>query len=161
MDKYPHISLLYKGQEGDQILRSFQKYLKRVLPINILPRFVYTGKKLGSHFSIKDRVPMEHKTDLIYAFKDNLHADGNFNYIGETNVRYETRVKEHCSTDTCSSVFKYKENLEIDISLSNFSILDTGYSNRLDRRIAEALFIREHKPALNGQQLSVKLQLFN
>ena len=47
------------------------------------------------------------------------------------------------------------------MSKDDFEILDRGYSNTLNRKLAEALFIKELKPKLNEQVKSYKLNLFN
>ena len=50
--------------------------------------------------------------------------------------------------------------LTSDLCPSNFTILANGYHNWLDRRLCEALFVRDHKPFLNKQKNSHKLELF-
>ena len=154
----PFICLQYRGKEGETILANFKRELRNILPDNIKPRFTYKGKKIGSFFRVKDPVPLEHQTDLVYAFKE-----GNVTrYVGQTNVRFGTRVDQHSNTDKLSSVYKYKQDKGIDIGPDNFEILDKGYSRTLNRRIAEAMFIKEHKePELNKQKKTAKLLLFD
>ena len=60
-----------------------------------------------------------------------------------------------------SSIFKYGQENGIDINFEDFQIVEKGYPKYLDRRIAEALYIKDFKPTLNGQKQSYKLQLFN
>ena len=125
---------------------------------NVKPRFTYKGNKLGSLFRLKDPVPIEHQSNLVYNFKQG----GKPLYVGQTNVRYESRVDQHCTTDKQSSVFKFKEDRQIDISAEDFEIIDKGYSRTWDRRLAEALYVKEFKePELNRQKRSAKLLLFN
>ena len=101
---------------------------------------------------------VQHQTNLIYAFKE----DNITRYVGQTNVRFGTRVDQHSNTDKLSSVYKYKQERGIDIGPDNFEILDKGYSRTLNRRIAEAMFIKEHKePELNKQKKTAKLLLFD
>ena len=38
------------------------------------------------------------------------------------------------------------KSFNVTISDSNFNILEKGYSKTVDRKIAEALYIKEHKP---------------
>ena len=40
--------------------------LVNVLPQGHITKIVYSGKKLGSYFNIKDETKMRHKNDLIY-----------------------------------------------------------------------------------------------
>ena len=153
----PFICLPYKGKAGDKIISQFRDAVRKALPNNAKPRFAYKGKKLGSYFRLKDKIPLEHQTDLVYAFR----PENSTEYVGETNVRFGTRTHEHCNTDKNSSVYKYKQENQLDISQDDFVILDKGYSKKLNRKLAEALYIKELKPVLNEQVKSYKLVLFN
>ena len=51
--------------------------------------------------------------------------------------------------------------LDLEVSQSDFEILDRGYTKRLDRKLAEALHIKNLSPSLNNQKDSYKLLLFN
>ena len=153
----PYICLPFKGQQGDEVVRKFKSYLKETLPTNVKPRIIYKGKKIGSFFRIKDKIPLEHESDLIYAFKETEEID----YVGETKVRYGSRTHEHSSTDKESAIFKHVSEKNIDISDDNFQILERGYSRTLDRKLAEALYIKELDPVLNRQKKSLNLLLFN
>ena len=154
----PFICLQYNGKEGEAILSKLKNLLKNILPKNIKPRFTFKGKKVGSFFQIKDPVPLEHQTNLVYGFKH----EGVRKYVGQTNVRFGSRVDQHCNTDKQSSVFKYKDTQGIDISAENFEIIEKGYSRLVDRRLAEALYVKEYKePELNRQKKSAKLLLFD
>ena len=153
----PLICLPFKGKEGDKIIGQFRNSLAKVLPPGIKPRFVYKGKKIGSFFRIKDPVPIEHESDLIYAFR----KEEELKYIGETKVRNGTRQHEHSRTDKKSAIFKYKEEKGLDIYPADFEILEKGYPNTVKRKLAEALYIKELKPPLNEQVKSAKLCLFN
>ena len=149
----PFIILPYKGKDGERVLSSFRDALKDALPENIVPRFAYKGRKIGSLFRLKDKIPVEHQSDCIYEYKDL--------YVGETGVRYGERTHEHCETDKKSAVFKYCRRNRIKATKEDFLILDSGYPNKLSRKLAEALYIKELKPVLNQQVKSYKLCLFN
>ena len=82
-------------------------------------------------------------------------------YIGETNVRFGRRTYEHGHWDKSSSVYKFGREKGIDINFEDFKIIERGYPKYLDRRIAEALYVKDVNPILNGQKQSYKLQLFN
>ena len=152
--------LPYKGLEGDNIIRAFKSYLGRVLPRNVRPRILYKGKKIGSFFSLKDRVNKEHLSELIYGFYESPHS-GNVSYVGETNVRFGSRSNEHLNTDKNSAIFKFIRQNNLAASQNNFRILESGFHNTVDRKLCEALYIKEHTPALNEQVRSFKLFLFN
>ena len=153
----PFICLPYKGKEGDLIISKFRDALSKAVPQNVKPQFAYKGKKLGSHFRLKDRVPLEHQSDCVYSFKKNRATK----YVGETKVRIETRTYQHGHTDKKSSVYKFKEETGVPISLEDFQVLEKGYPKTLDRKLAEALYIKELNPVLNQQVKSFKLCLFN
>ena len=153
----PYICLPYKGGKGEGIVKNFRNVLKRALPSNVKPRIIYKGTKLGSCFRIKDKVPVQHETNLVYKFKQGDESD----YIGETKVRFETRAYEHCHTDKDSAVYKHKKAANTNITESDFRILDRGYSKTVDRKLAEALYVKELDPILNRQKKTYTLHLFN
>ena len=150
----PFISLPYKGKEGDKIVSQFRSALVKALPSHIKPQFTYKGKKMGSYFRLKDKVASEHQSGLVYAFKRDK-------YVGETKVRYGDQIDQHCHTDKKSAVYKFKVENQIQVSKDAFEILDMGYFNTLNRKLAEALFIKELRPGLNEQVKSYRLNLFN
>ena len=151
------MSLPYKGPVGEAILNKLRKQLINLLPKEIKPRFSYTGKKLGSYFCIKDAIKKEHLTNLVYAF---FHNPKSIEYVGETNVRFETRTHEHCFTDKRSAIFKNASYNKITLNQNNFRVLEAGFNKTVDRKIAEALYIKEHKPPLNEQIKNFNLKLF-
>ena len=157
----PYICLPYKGLPGEEVVKKFKNVLKKSLPNNVKPRIIFKGKKLGSCFRIKDKVPLEHESNLIYAFKPAYNAEQVTDYIGETNVRFGTRSYEHCYTDKQSSVFKYKAQNNLEVSKNDFEILDKGFNKTVDRKLAEALYVKELDPILNRQKKSFNLLLFN
>lgn len=157
----PYICLPYKGFQGEQIVKKFRDVLTKALPTNVKPRIIFKGAKLGSCFRIKDKVPLEHETNLVYAFKTTQDSEQITEYVGETNVRFGTRSYEHCNTDKASSVYKHKEENNLEICESNFEIIDKGYSKTVDRKLAEALYVKELDPILNRQKKSFNLLLFN
>ena len=153
----PFICLPYKGKEGDKLISQFRDAVAKALPNSVKPQFAYKGKKIGSYFRLKDQVPMEHQSNCVYAFK----SEETTKYVGETNVRFGARSHEHCFTDKKSSVYKYKQENQVEISEEDFEIIDRGYPKKRNRKLAEALYIKELKPILNEQVKSYKLILFN
>ena len=159
---HPHISLPFRGQQGNNIIKNLRKKLDKCLPQKIKPRFTYTGKKIGSFFPIKDKIKQEHLSNITYGYTRNKEIRGCKikDYIGETNVRFETRTQEHKSQKQ-SSIYKHAAQNDYNITEDDFEILDMGYKHDIDRKIGEALFIKEFRPKLNEQNISLKLQLFN
>ena len=157
----PYFCMPYKGKQGEILMNKFKGFINRTVPPGVKPRFTYKGKKLGSFFRVKDKVKEDHQSNLIYGYSTENNEPFKPDYIGETRVRYETRVHEHTVSDKQSSIFKYNKNLKAQGNKDNFVILETGYNKNFDRKIAEALYIKQYKPFLNEQLDSYKLKLFN
>ena len=104
---------------------------------------------------------MEHETNLIYAFKPTYDSEKVTEYVGETKVRFGTRTYEHLNTDKASSVYKHKVDNNLSVSDSDFEVIDKGFPKSLDRKLAEALYVKELDPILNRQKKSFNLLLFN
>ena len=159
----PYICLPYNGKEGHKLIITFKNYLKNTLPNNIKPLFTYKGTRLGSFFRVKDNIKWEHESNLVYhyacKFSDNNNCNDSSEYIGETNVRLGTRSKEHLNKN--SAIYDHLISHNHNANQSNFKILARGYNKHKDRKIAEAMFIKEIKPNLNRQIKSHMLQLFN
>ena len=81
--------------------------------------------------------------------------------MGETNVRFGTRIYEHRVTDKNSAIYRNSNCNNYEVTGNDFRILEGNYSDTTSRKIAEALYIKENKPILNAQVRSYKLQLFN
>ena len=157
----PYICLPYKGTDGEKIIKKFKINLRNLLPNEVKPRFLYKGTKLGSFFSLKDKVESIHRSKLVYGYIPQDESNLKDGYIGETKVRFGRRTEEHAKWDKASSIYKNSQNKNIDVSHEDFQILERGFSNNFDRKIAEALYIKKYKPVLNEQQVSYKLKLFN
>ena len=156
------MKLPYAGEKGCSIIKSLKKHLKKTLPANIEADIIYTGTKLSSQLNnIKDPTPFEEQHDRIYhsvCNNDNRKDD----YTGEIALRLKERVKDHNGSDKSSYLIKHSIELGHNhVCHANFKILDKSYNNTFKRNVAEALLIKKHKPSLNVQEKSVKLELFN
>ena len=121
-------------------------------------QIVYTGTQISSFFRVKDKVPLEHESDLVYRF---VHEEET-RYVGETNVRHGERNDQHLDTDKNSAVFKFlRRNEDIVADNENFEILETGLKNKITRKLAESMYIKEYNPDLNQRVSSFKLMLLN
>jgi len=125
---HPHIILPYNGFKGENLIKGFKKTLESSLPVNVIPRFVYKGKKLGSFFPIKDKVDDKYRSNLIYGYHIPGRETEAYHYIGMTKVRHETRIYEHINTDKCSAIYQHKEEHNYSPDPSNFDILAQGYN---------------------------------
>lgn len=157
---YEHMCLPYFGEVGESILNKFKKEVKALLPKEIKSRIIFKGKKLGTFFNNKDKVKKEHLSNMVYGFKSKTN-NRKIDYVGETNVRFEQRTGGHSGSDKNSAVYKHSSVNNYNVTLDDFKVMEGGYGNATDRKIAEALYIRELKPILNEQVKSHKLQLFN
>ena len=157
----PYICLPYKGTRGEVIVKKFKDVLKKALPTKVKPRIIFKGTKLGSCFRIKDKVPLEHESGLVYGFKPSYNAKPRTDYVGETKVRWGNRTYEHCTTDKESSIYKHKVANNLNVTVDDFEILDKGFDKTVDRKLAEALYVKELDPILNRQKKSFTLHLFN
>ena len=156
------MQLPYAGVKGCSIIKSFKKHLKRTLPANIEADIIYTGTKLSSQLNnIKDPTLFEEQHDLIYhsvCKNDNCNDD----YIGEIARGLKERVKDHNGRDKSSHLVKHSIESGYDpVCHGNFRMFGKGYSSTFKKKVAEALIIQKHKPSLNVQEKSVKLELFN
>ena len=132
------ITLPYKRQQGEKVLKSFKTTLRRSLPNNIETKVVYTRTKLGSNFQIKDRTKFDHKHDLVYYVK---YPEFQEDYIGEIGRRLHERICDHSGKDSKSQMLKHSlENNHGQSSFEGFCILRNGYTNsKIKRKISEAL----------------------
>ena len=75
-------------------------------------------------------------------------------------VRHGQRNHEHLFTDKNSAVYKFLRRTEgIVANNENFEILETGLKNKITRKLAESLYIKEYNPDLNVRARSYKLIL--
>ena len=152
-DDKKHLLISYQGGKGEQVNKSVRKTKKRLLPSNIKVQVSFTGNKLSSCFSIKDKTKFGTCPETMC----------NDNYIGEAKRRIFERVKDHNGGDFISHLLKHAfENNNQHVSEKDLKIVGNGFrGNSMKMKVAETLLIREIKPALNIQDQSVLLQSFN
>ena len=152
----PFIVVPYAGERGEKIM----KKLRNQLPEKVKPRIVYNGTKLSSFFQLKDKVPEEYCSNVVYYY--NSQSEENTDYTGETKCRIGKRHKDHQGADPKSAiVINFRKKGLPPPKSEEFTLLARNYSNRLKKRIAESLLIKEKNPTLNVQQDCYKLTLFN
>ena len=117
-----------------------KKNISKLLPDNAKLEITFTGKKLNSCFSIKDKTTFEHQGDLVY-YVNCTNPSCHENYLGECGRRIIERVKNHSGRITD---MKSLENT------ANFKIFDMNFSNnKRKRNIVESLWIKDLSPTLN------------
>ena len=57
--------MTYQEDKGSNLLKSMKSYVSKLLPERTKLEINFTGKKLNSCFSIKDKTSFEHQHDLI------------------------------------------------------------------------------------------------
>ena len=129
----------------------FAKRLKRLLQTeddNI--RVVFKTTKVLESFQLKDPVPKEMTSRVVYEFR--CRGDPDITYVGFTNRTLKERVKEHVSGTT--SVSDHISHCTVcnneGITIEDFKILKRC-RNKWDTSIHEALLITEKNPTLNRQ----------
>ena len=139
-----------------------KRYVNKLLPEHTKLEITFTGKKLNSCFSIKDKTKFEHQQDLVY-YEKCTEPSCRDNYVGETGRRIIERIKDHSGRDHASHMVKHNiETSHTDVNTANLKINDMNFSNnKRKRKIAESLWIKDLKPTLNVHEKSIPLKLFN
>ena len=134
--------------------------LKKKIPEKIRPKMVYKGTKVSNFFSAKDKVDVLHCSNIVYYYKGTGGAERD-DYTGETKCRLGKCIQQYQGDDKESAIFQDFKKKNVDPPApSDFTILGKNYSNRLKRRIAESLFIKETDLQLNIQKDAYQLRLF-
>jgi hypothetical protein len=130
------------------------------LDIKFSQRNIFT---IGSFFKIKDRIPGECISNVIYKFSC---RGCNATYLGSTRQKSKVRFHQHLGTShrtnrplqtlMYSLPRLHSEKYNHPISLSDFSILDTSTESHT-LQILENIYIKQTKPTLNIQTESNKL----
>ena len=159
-DKLHSLILPYAGPKGKNIIKSMNNNIQRILPNNVKTRITYTGRKLGTKFQIKDLTKNQHEHDLIYYSKcpeTNCDKD----YLSETGRRIIERAADHCGKDKQSHLLKHAliSNHPV-VDVKDLTSINKNYhGNKYNRKISEALYIKQYRPLLNAQEHSVQLKL--
>ena len=161
-EKIHRLMLPYQGDKGSNLLKSMKRYVSKLLPEHTKLEITFTGKKLNSCFSIKDKTKFEHQHDLVYYVKC-TEPSCRDNYVGETGRRIIERIKDHSSRDHASHMVKHNiETSHTDVNTANFKIIDIDFNNnKRKQKIRELLWIKDLRPTLNVQEKSIPLKLFN
>ena len=104
--KIHHLVLPYQGDKGSNLLKSMKRYVSKLLPEHTKSEITFTGKKLNSCFSIKDKTSFEHQHDLIY-YINCTKPSCRGNCVGETGRRIIERIKDHSGRDHTSHMVKH------------------------------------------------------
>ena len=105
-DKKRLLMVPYQEGKEKQVIKLVRKTMKRLLPSKIRVQVCFTGNKLSSRFSIKDKTKSEHGHDVIY-LETCPERTSNDYYIGEAKWRIFERVKDHNGRDFKSHILKH------------------------------------------------------
>ena len=121
-------------------------------------RLAFTTFKLRNLSSVKDSVPRELRSRVIYKF---TCASCNACYIGETGRRFFTRVRENLSSDKSSHIFKHLLSSDLcrqSCSADCFEILDSA-PTKFQLKLKEAMQLNWEKPNRDQQVHHINLTL--
>ena len=158
------LSLPYAGMNGEKLVTKLKKYVLNTVNKNqkkISLNAIYRAKRLGTSFSVKDKIALKHQHNLVY-HGECPNKKCSSNYTGETKCRFEKRTGHHSGKDKKSHIFQHSlatKHKRFDIH--SFKIIGRGYRSNFARKISEALHIKSLKPDLNVQKESYRLALFN
>ena len=108
---------------------------------NINIKLVFNSFKIGSLFSVKDPIPSDLRSRVVYKFSC---AGCTASYVGETVRHLATRVNEHLISDRASHIFKHLERNETCLRLCSkkcFQVLDSA-ATEFSLKIKEAIHIK-------------------
>jgi len=153
------LTLPYVGRKGETLIRSLCRTLRNIKD-DTNTQVIYKGQKPGSKFQIKDGTPKEHAHNVVYKLEcPEPNCDAT--YIGETARRLATRVTEHGKYNNNSQMARHAtQNHHQRVGMANVTILSSNKQHFMSRKIVEALHIKNLKPSLNIQEMSVPLTLF-
>ena len=115
--------------------------------IHMYHKLVNTLRSMVVH--PKDKIPKENKCGTIYNITcdiDSSHTD-----IGETKRKLSQRFKEHTNLDKPRGVGDHCQATGHSVSMKNTEIL-TRESNWHNRKVKEAIYIKQRAPSMNRDQ---------
>ena len=156
------LSVPYLGKISTAFGKKLQNVLRSSSDQQI--RVVYKTTKVQDAFTLKDPVPKEIASKVVYKFT--CRGDPGTNYIGFTNRTLRERVKEHVSGTTAISdhISICAKCNDEGVGMDDFIILKRCRFKR-ESSIFEALAIKEQNPNLNKNLVkpgkTFALQMFN
>lgn len=154
------------GPLNSEFRRKISKLLKSVyLHTNFRISFI-NNKSISSFFSLKDKLPRELASGVVYQFTCPRCSCGT--YIGSTVRSLRVRFCSHMGiSHRTDKLLKTKEPSAIrshaiackaDITLEDFSIIDR-HNNETSLRILESIHIKKRRPTLNNDSSAYPLQI--
>lgn len=137
----------YFGKISEVFGRKMKKLIKNP---NHDIRVVYQTTKVIDAFHIKDRIPMELQSRVVYQFT--CRGDPDVHYIGHTNRNFRERFLEHLRGGSAISdhIAACQECNNKGVTMNEFKIFKTC-RHKYDTPKFESLYIKENDPVLNRQ----------
>ena len=83
----------------------------------------YSGNRLSTQFSVKDKTKKEHSHNLVYEVKC-PNQNCNSSYVGEIERRFIERIKDIHDKDQSSHVHKHSVNNKYEeVTIEDFKTL--------------------------------------
>ena len=174
----------YMGAEGEKLVNSLKRKLRKNVSRKLSIRIIYTTTKLSDFCSVKDKIPEEQKNDVIY----NIKCPGcGQEYIGKTDCCFGVRMHEHGNKpdqpmfqhlSQCddfkhitelyalpdlhdSNEVKIDKRSHISEAVRNNSKVVKSSRDWLELCFLESFMIKKHHSAINkGIKAAKELQLF-
>ena len=165
------ICLPFLGKESLRIRGNLLKLAKTYFPSSCKLQIIFSSNnRLSTHFSFKDKIPLNCRSFILYKF---LCNKCNLVYYGKTFRHFKVRVFEHLGTslrtgkpftynpknNNNTAVLNHLHKCKCNASISDFKIIGSA-SNDYHLRIKESLIIQRDDPFLNKNVQSIPLALF-
>ena len=97
-----YFKLPYIGKKSVITQTKIKELVSKYCKPDVKTRIIFTTKRIGSYFGLKDTIGKEMSSNVVYKF---VCASCNACYIGETTKRYVDRAGEHLHTDKASAIY--------------------------------------------------------
>ena len=162
-----YIRFPYISKYMNEILnREIRKIMLNHLPQIDLRLAIYNNYKIRSFFKIKDKLPNDLCSSIVYLFSCSKCS---LEYIGSTTRNLTVRVDEHrgiSSRTSCplvrplnSSIREHCNSCSSNFNINNFKIINKATYNE-ELRIMESILIKLRKPTLNVDDTAHPLYIF-
>ena len=152
-----YFTIPYKGNASLTLRKNLTKLLKSFYPQLAIRVVFKPNSTIGDWFNIKDKIPFELRSSVIYLYKC---RECNLRYVGQTGKHLKERISNHLGVSArtqqplakppYSAIRDHSHDNDHPIYRDSFKILGT-FTSDMERLTAEALTIHHLKPELNVQ----------
>ena len=169
--KVINITLPFMGKDSLKIRGNLTKLAKTYFPCCKIKVVFNSGKRLGSFFNFKDKVPLNARSLVLYKF---TCSSCNSAYVGKTKRHFLVRMFEHLGRSLLTGnkfTYNSKNNNNTAVldhincnncqaTMNNFRVIGSA-RNDYTLCLKESLVIQLYKFNLNKNVKSMPLYLFN